>query len=1015
MWPPSPIVEDEGISLAKEFGADSTDSDSSHGIPPADSRGLVDQYPLIIDVNEKSQTETKPATPTVSGSKNASQKPTRLTTRPQDLPQPTNVHPETRQPETRFVHIPACSDTERHIPPAPRRPRSKSTIGIAADEEGRGRPHVHRIKTDLGTETHQKSAGRLRPPSPYAYRASTSDLASVLDDKSKVSLLSPDSAALPPRPSEAGRRARSQRPNRSERQVNSSDDDRDRRESYRRHRSKSRVDRGGFSRQHTSSGDEPHTPSRSKMPADAPRRSEGMRPIVTHRSAHGNITPPQTPGHTRESPYASAAEESDRRRRMERRHSKESPYTSATEGRSSRREEDRHRARPRRRSVHRSEKPRIDLADQKPSGALQLPTPQSARTPRSLEADLEQAFKENQQKTSRKQEHDDAGPSPLASPPTSPPRTPRGERKGGDYFAMTAPTSAPTQQRSRPPSLSENPLKSMGMTSTLLGAATYGAATLAAKSIPNLSRTSTTSGETLLSSGSQGSVASGQRSRKPSPVYEDPRPISRAGSTASNDENISLRSHTLPSSERPVSRAGSTASQDAAPSRASTYPGRDERPSSRSGPTNLTPPHLAQAARASSYSSIPEQAHLRPSARRSYSTANGATVSVASSGGHARHTSSNLAQAAYTPASYAASPTSSEKPIVVSNNTEQKKPISFPMCPLPFGTAGVQGWHTLTGFQNFDICPSCTRVLGESPLRDVLVPNQWKPVNEEVKCAVSRPWIRIVIARSFKDGVPNLGLLQSLTTLPPEIYPCPARQPVIRRWYHVKDPNTKAPVQNFNVCTACVRSAELVFPELWKEKIFERPDGTLAQERHCNMFTGSKHFYSIVNELDLLARYSKKRDLRNKDIVAFGEFVRQKARSRECGRDTMLATPLWHFIEGLPELTICEECYEEVVWPLRDKPIARDVGTSLQKVPIQRPAHYVAGISCQLYSDRMRRMFKEAVARNDFELLRSVAQQRYNMEHQLQDWHKRFEMDVKMGYNRQKEIQQNLDRWRQYE
>lgn len=300
-------------------------------------------------------------------------------------------------------------------------------------------------------------------------------------------------------------------------------------------------------------------------------------------------------------------------------------------------------------------------------------------------------------------------------------------------------------------------------------------------------------------------------------------------------------------------------------------------------------------------------------------------------------------------------------------------------------------------------------------MRDYLVPSRWKSPTEEVICALNRPWVRIVVARCLKDGVPNLGLLQSLTTLPPDVYPCPGRQTEIRRWYHVLDPGTKAPVQHFNVCTACVRSAELVFPELWKEKIFERPDGKLAQERYCNMFVGSKHFYSIVNELDALARYSKKKDLRKKDITAFGEFVRQKARTRECARDAMLATPLWHFMSALPELTICEECYEEVVWPLRDKPLARDVGMTLQKVPVQRSANYVAGISCQLYSERMRRIFKDAVSRNDFEILRNAALHRYNIEHRLQDNQRRFDMEQRAGFDRRADIQRNLEYWKQYE
>ena len=54
-WPPSPSVEDEETSLAREHGSDTSDSDTDHGKPPGVSRGLVDQIPMIIDLNAKEE------------------------------------------------------------------------------------------------------------------------------------------------------------------------------------------------------------------------------------------------------------------------------------------------------------------------------------------------------------------------------------------------------------------------------------------------------------------------------------------------------------------------------------------------------------------------------------------------------------------------------------------------------------------------------------------------------------------------------------------------------------------------------------------------------------------------------------------------------------------------------------------------------------------------------------------------------------------------------------------------
>jgi hypothetical protein len=208
---------------------------------------------------------------------------------------------------------------------------------------------------------------------------------------------------------------------------------------------------------------------------------------------------------------------------------------------------------------------------------------------------------------------------------------------------------------------------------------------------------------------------------------------------------------------------------------------------------------------------------------------------------------------------------------------------------------------------------------------------------------------------------------------------------------------------------------ECLFPELWKEKLFQRPEGKLSQERFCSLNAGSKHFYSTYNQLEILASYSKKKDLRSKDISEFAEFVRQKTRFRECAKNAMLATTLWHFIPRVPEFTVCEECYNAVVWPLRDKPIAKDVIPTLQKVPIQRPDHYIAGISCQLYSDRMRALFKGACARNDWDGFRQNAIMRYNIEHKLQEKQRLLTQEMKAGVDRREELEKNLALWKTYE
>ncbi|OAG43166.1 hypothetical protein AYO21_02452 [Fonsecaea monophora] len=224
---------------------------------------------------------------------------------------------------------------------------------------------------------------------------------------------------------------------------------------------------------------------------------------------------------------------------------------------------------------------------------------------------------------------------------------------------------------------------------------------------------------------------------------------------------------------------------------------------------------------------------------------------------------------------------------------------------------------------------------------------------------------------------------------------------------------TKKPVDNFDICSACVRNIDLIFPTL-QFCVFDRPQEKKEQEKICNLNTNSRHFLPILNELERLAERSKE-TMRHRDFQEFVDFVRRVSRNRHCVKDTLLATQSWHFISDLPEFTICEECFEEVVWPLRDRPIARDVSKTLKLVPVLRKNSSLRGTSCQLYSDRMRRIFHDAVNRNDFESLKSAARYRYNMEHRLQEMHKLYEMDLQAGIDRRAEMEKNVSIWKSIE
>ncbi|KAJ9621908.1 hypothetical protein H2203_006788 [Taxawa tesnikishii (nom. ined.)] len=119
------------------------------------------------------------------------------------------------------------------------------------------------------------------------------------------------------------------------------------------------------------------------------------------------------------------------------------------------------------------------------------------------------------------------------------------------------------------------------------------------------------------------------------------------------------------------------------------------------------------------------------------------------------------------------------------------------------------------------------------------------------------------------------------------------------------------------------------------------------------------------------------------DTSNFVSLVRHKSRIRECTRDDMLRGQRWHYIPSLlPAFTVCQDCFDEVVQPqLRaDSDIAMRFNGEPQFVSSEGRL----GSSCQLYSARMRRVFKRAVEDNDLKYLARRAKERKEVEDKLQ-------------------------------
>lgn len=84
-------------------------------------------------------------------------------------------------------------------------------------------------------------------------------------------------------------------------------------------------------------------------------------------------------------------------------------------------------------------------------------------------------------------------------------------------------------------------------------------------------------------------------------------------------------------------------------------------------------------------------------------------------------------------------------------------------------------------------------------------------------------------------------------------------------------------------------------------------------------------------------------------------------------------------MDSLPEFTVCEECYDDVVWPL--------VEDNRSDVP----GHFLRGkqtlpaASCQLYSTRMRDVFQLACRDNDIGYLEKKLREKLASEADLRE------------------------------
>ncbi|KAE8362609.1 hypothetical protein BDV27DRAFT_131273 [Aspergillus caelatus] len=332
-------------------------------------------------------------------------------------------------------------------------------------------------------------------------------------------------------------------------------------------------------------------------------------------------------------------------------------------------------------------------------------------------------------------------------------------------------------------------------------------------------------------------------------------------------------------------------------------------------------------------------------------------------------------------------------------------------CPRSVPVAGYQDWFTIKGMTHLQICPSCLNQMRKSKFRDLLILGTPRPRSERIRCAMSEPWARLAWMQTINKQLDHLHLLCQITQPPPGTKPCTGRVVSEQYWYRVVDPATGVFLPKFNVCSACVRNLRILMPP--HQDTFKLC--TTLQERVCDFVTDSPRFVRYIDLLDIAANRAEQEHSPQPDLTEFMAYARRKVVLRDCRR-SRVALNTWHYMPQLPELTVCEDCYDDVVWPMvkANYSIARKFSAMMRLPPGDGLAR-CREASCQLYSPRMRLKFREAVEENDLAYLNMIALQRYEAEQRYRKLRGQLLEDEERGYDCDAELRRNLEEWKRWE
>lgn len=376
-----------------------------------------------------------------------------------------------------------------------------------------------------------------------------------------------------------------------------------------------------------------------------------------------------------------------------------------------------------------------------------------------------------------------------------------------------------------------------------------------------------------------------------------------------------LSSEFVVDSNRPVSR-GNASKQPPPPSRVESLPYPDD-----DGPS--TPSVWMPSERSHQYfpdTRMPTHVFIREepqSESRSASIASGSNPYPPAGPARptrpsmpTRHSAADVPQVPKQPP--AEKPRASEaKRAAFATSSQTKKDLQslstrpLPPCARMMPVMGYHDWYTMTGAPYFNFCPECVSdVFDRTMFRNSFRRSPPMNLDTPVQCALGgMQWVRLAWLMTLQQNRTDLRLLEDLAHIEETSSPCPGDNPAARTWYGLRDKDGYF-LKDFRLCYNDVRKIEALLPSLGG--LFVRlPQRTADEVGLCAIRSEGSRFSIYIDALIKTHEKAKSSGSRP-DTGPFISLVQWRSQLRECKKDGLLRNALWHFVPGLPELTVCE-------------------------------------------------------------------------------------------------------------